>query len=74
MSKASELINLLNEVSGKRIDKNSPSTMFDDKKKAEKLAKQNQKDDPDFTYKVVSKGKKFAIEVFDEDGKTMGFL
>ena len=74
MSKAQDVLDLL-EVSKKMLDTKSYK-LFSSSKEAEKIAKQNQKDDPDWKYVVKkdSKKKGFFIEVSDEDGEILGKL
>lgn len=45
-----------------------------DKAKVEKIAEENQKNDPTWKYVVTQFGKFWAVVVFDEDGVEMGVL
>jgi dienelactone hydrolase len=69
---AQELLKIAKELASIK----EPDHMFPHNK-AEELAKKNQKDDPEWTYKAVPNPKKHGfsfVEIYDEDGKHVGNL
>ena len=51
-----------------------PKTMYY-KREAEKIAAQNQEDDPEWEYRVVDAiAGRAWIEVYDEDGEFVGYI